>query len=369
MPHRLIEENEKRLQAIVDNSGDGLITLDVNGNIRHFNKASEKIFGYKADEVIGRSVKLVIPEDIAIHQDGYMERYEGRREVSGRCKNGLRAPLEMTLSEIRMADNALLYSCILADTAPQKQLEAEREALIAQLAATNKDLELFASIVAHDLKSPLRAISQHLTLVEQVNRDKLDSASVASIRFAVEGAQRMKKLIDGLFEYTRVGFRDTNCEVVDCGEMLSLICKNLETEIGEKRAKISCDPLPQIQGDRVQIQQLLQNLVGNALKYCESEPRVHVSARPQDGMWELSVWDNGIGIAPQQQERIFRIFCRLNTEPHYADGIGLGLAICDRVVKNHKGRIWVEAAPGNGSVFHFTLPSAAHVTEQRVAHG
>jgi signal transduction histidine kinase len=232
-----------------------------------------------------------------------------------------------------------------------RQIEHTRQ----ELQRSNNDLEQFASIVAHDLKAPLRAITQHLQIIEQENKDKLSQDSLVSLHFAVDGAARMRRLIDALFDYAKFGFRTATAEELDSNSLLTVICKNLESEIQEKKALVTHEVLPAILGDPVQIQQLFQNLIGNALKYCRTSPRIHVYARPMDDLWKFSIRDNGIGIAPEHRQRIFQIFSRLH-EPDEYGGMGLGLAICDRVVKNHHGHIWIEDAPEQGSIFHFTLP-------------
>jgi two-component system, sensor histidine kinase and response regulator len=243
-----------------------------------------------------------------------------------------------------------------------RQIEHTRQ----ELQRSNNDLEQFASIVAHDLKAPLRAITQHLQIIEQENKDKLNEDSLVSLHFAVDGAMRMRRLIDALFDYAKFGFRPATPEELDSSSLLTVICKNLETEIQDKKAEITHETLPIVLGDPVQIQQLFQNLISNAIKYCRTSPRIHVYARPADELWEFSIRDNGIGIPTEHRQRIFQIFSRLH-EPEEYGGIGLGLAICDRVVKNHHGRIWIEDAPGQGSIFHFTLPGIPEATVQKKA--
>lgn len=236
-----------------------------------------------------------------------------------------------------------------------------------ELQRSNNDLEQFASIVAHDLKAPLRAVTQHLQIIEQANKDKLDEDSLVSLHFAVDGAARMRRLIESLFDFAKFGFHPTAPEPLDGNDLLAIIFKNLESEVRDKQAQITHDSLPVVLGDPVQIQQLFQNLVGNALKYCDTLPRIHIGAVAQNGMWEFFIRDNGIGIAPEQRERIFQIFTRLHGPEEYA-GMGVGLAVCDRVVRNHGGHIWVESTPGHGSVFHFTLPATPAMAQKKAAN-
>lgn len=240
----------------------------------------------------------------------------------------------------------------------------------ADLERSNHDLEQFANIVAHDLKSPLRAITQHLTLISSRNARLLDDKSKRSLEFAVEGASRMKMLIEALFEYARLGFSEPVFDTIYMEELLEETLRDLSAVIEERSAKITHDPLPQIKGDRILLAQLLQNLIANAIKYCKDTPRIHISAAQQGDYWRIGVQDNGIGIPSVQHQQIFAIFRRLHVEEDYP-GIGLGLAICKRIVEQHRGTIDVESEPGKGSCFSFTLPiSIENIQPERiVAYG
>lgn len=239
-----------------------------------------------------------------------------------------------------------------------------------QLERSNRDLEQFANIVAHDLKAPLRAVTQHLTLIVNRNASALDEKARRSLDFAVEGATRMRLLIEALFDYARLGFSEPSIGAVDLSVVVEQTKHDLSAIIEERGAVITHDALPQVRGDAVLLAQLLQNLIANAIKYCKETPRIHISAAPEGGGWRIGVKDNGIGIAPAQHKQIFAIFRRLHQEADYP-GIGLGLAICDRIVKQHGGIIGVESEPGKGSLFHFTLPvpQADVRPERQVAYG
>jgi light-regulated signal transduction histidine kinase (bacteriophytochrome) len=226
----------------------------------------------------------------------------------------------------------------------------------AQLEQSNRELEQFAHIVAHDLKAPLRAVTQHLTLIENKNASLLDEKSKYSLEFAIKGTSRMRTLIDALFEYARLGFSEPQFERVSLKFLLEQIQKDLSAVIDERKAIITHDVLPEVKGDVILLAQLLQNLIGNAIKYCKETPRIHISARQEDKKWRIGVRDNGIGIPKEQHQQIFAIFRRLHAEEEYP-GIGLGLAICDRIAKQHGGNIEVESEPGEGSCFTFTLPA------------
>ena len=237
----------------------------------------------------------------------------------------------------------------------------------AELERSNQDLEQFANIIAHDLKSPLRAVTQHLGLVSKRQSDALDEKSKRSITFAVEGAERMVLLIDAVYEYARIGFSEPVFTTVALDAVLQCTLRDLSVTLTERNAQVTADPLPRVKGDPLLLSQLLQNLIANAVKYCATEPRIHISATLAGGTWSIAVKDNGIGIRESQHEQIFAIFRRLHSAEEYP-GIGLGLAICSRIVKQHGGRIGVTSELSKGSTFTFSLPdSVAHSAPESLA--
>jgi len=191
-------------------------------------------------------------------------------------------------------------------------------------------------------------------------RGKFDEKADTFLAYTVEGAQRMQTLITDLLSYSRVGSNNDRPFVeVDCASLLDRCLFNLQVAIQERGAQVTVDDeLPVIHGDEVLIGQLFQNLIANGIKFCRDAPRIHVSAKRVRDTWEFSIRDNGIGIPPDHHQRIFGIFHRLHARHEYP-GTGIGLAVCRRVVERHGGRIWVESAPGKGSVFHFSLPSSS----------
>ena len=198
-------------------------------------------------------------------------------------------------------------------------------------------------------------VASFTQLLEKQYKDKLDETASEYINYAVDGAKRMQVLINDLLTYSRVTANHEDFIEVDCEELIEEVIFNLEIVIDEKKVIITRDPLPIISSDRLQMLQLFQNLIVNAIKYNDKKPRIHLSAEKDDLNWVFGVSDNGIGIDPEHYERIFQVFKRLHSKEEY-DGTGIGLAICQKIVERHGGRIWIESELGKGSTFYFTIP-------------
>ena len=228
--------------------------------------------------------------------------------------------------------------------------------LSANLQRSNTELQQFAYVASHDLFEPLRMITSYLQLLNERQSAQLDPQSREFIGFAIDGARRMHALIQDLLAYSRVDLRGNPFEAVDCEQVFQAATTNLKIAIEETGARITHQSLPTVRGDPVQLTQVFQNLIGNAIKFRGPEtPRVDLGARRQDQEWVFWVRDNGIGIDPKHFDRLFVIFQRLHTRQEYP-GTGIGLAICKKIIERHGGRIWVESAPGAGATLSFTLP-------------
>lgn len=242
------------------------------------------------------------------------------------------------------------------EVAERKKASDALQVAARDLARSNTELAQFAYVASHDLQEPLRMVSSYVQLIDKRLAGKLDAEAREFMGFAVDGAQRMQKLIEGILAYSHVGSRGQPFGPVDSASALNEALALLATPIAETHAEVSAHSLPVVHADRTQLVQLFQNLVGNALKYCkEPVPRVRIAAQRTRNLWRFSVSDNGIGIEPQYRERIFGIFQRLHTRREFP-GTGIGLAIGKCIVERHGGEIGVEAAAGGGSVFWFTLP-------------
>lgn len=230
------------------------------------------------------------------------------------------------------------------------------QAATRDLQRSNAELEQFAYVASHDLQEPLRMVSSYVQLLEKRYKGRLDDRADKYIHYAVDGAKRMSALIRDVLDLSRVGTRGKPLVPVDAGAALGNALRNLERAVEDAGAEVEPGPLPTVRADAGQLELLFQNLVGNALKFRGADPpRVRVIAERGEGEWIFTVADNGIGIAPEYHDRIFRIFQRLHSAQKYP-GTGIGLAICRKIVERHRGRIWVEAGHDCGSSFRFTLP-------------
>ena len=249
------------------------------------------------------------------------------------------------------------YRGVGTDITERKRAQAVLRAAYDELARSNAELQQFAYVASHDLQEPLRMIGSYTQLLERRYLDKLDQDAREFMGFIVDGATRMKQLIEDLLAYSRVGMRGRELMPVQAQVALDRALLNLRATIESGGAAITHDSLPEVNADDMQLVQLLQNLIANAIKFRKKEepPRIRVGVEDAGGEWRFSVADNGIGIEPQYFERIFMVFQRLHTRDEYP-GTGIGLAICKKVVERHGGRIWAESAPGRGSKFYFTLP-------------
>ena len=229
------------------------------------------------------------------------------------------------------------------------------EESVAELGRSNADLQQFAYVASHDLQEPLRMVSSYTQLIARRYKGKLDADADEFIAFAVDGANRMQRLILDLLAYSRVNTAGRQFEPTAMETVLKAALNNLTDAVKESQAIITHDPLPAVMGDDKQLAQLFQNLLSNAVKFGGAQPpRIHISAKQTDGEWLFSVRDHGIGLDPQYADRIFVIFQRLHTRAEYP-GTGIGLAICKKIVERHGGRIWVESELGKGATFYFTM--------------
>ena len=480
------QDNERTgllLRAIVDSSDDAIVSKDLNGIITSWNQGAERLFGYKAEEVIGKSITIIIPQDRLDEEPKILARLRrGERvdhfETIRRHKDGTLLNISLTISPVKNSRGHIIgASKIARDITDRKRAEAalieserrfrelansmpqivwtarpdgsvdycnerwfeftgrdrernaeagwqamvhpddlqrcsdawsaavtaeqlyqvecrfwdrhekrwrwfmcravpvrdtggavakwfgsftdidEQKAIEDELRQANQDLEQFAYSASHDLKEPLRNIKIYSELLAQRYSHRLDNQALEFLGFVSAGATRTELLIRDLLSYTQLSQLETPVEPSDANQALAATLADLSSIISESGARITTERLPHVRVHRAHLQQLFQNLIGNAIKYSVAgrRPEVHISAECHNADCTFAVRDNGIGIHPSYKEKIFGLFKRLHSSDEYS-GTGIGLAICKRIVERYHGRIWVESQPGEGSVFRFTLP-------------
>jgi PAS domain S-box-containing protein len=359
--------------------GMALFSVDPNadGQLLEVNSSLCDITAYSPDELLRTSLHAVThsldqEQELALAEDllaGRIPNYQLEKRFVRR--DGTPVWVMHNVSTVHDAGGRLLYGIAqVQDISERKHAEdglarvaAELEQRAVELERSNADLAQFAYVASHDLSEPLRMVSSYVQLLERRYGDQLDTDAHEFIDFAVDGVNRMQRLIDDLLTYSRVGTSEYELEPVDLGALVQDTLKGMRATVGESGAEVLCEGLPTVVGDPGQLRQLFQNLISNAIKFVEREPpRIEVSAVRDGRDWRFSVADNGIGIDPSHAERIFEVFKRLHGRDAYA-GSGIGLSICKRIVERHNGRIWVEPNEGGGSRFCFTIPASVEGAE------
>ncbi|HEX7025993.1 MAG TPA: ATP-binding protein [Gammaproteobacteria bacterium] len=367
--------------AIIESAPLAMIMADTSGSMVTVNKDAEQLFGYQRRELLGEPVELLFPKrfrnSLTIPQGNSRDKrmahpahISGReREIFGLHKNGKEFPVKVGLNPVRTHSGIFMLAGFvdisdrksLEQHLQERTLELERQTgeltrAYEALERSNMELQQFVYAASHDLQSPLRSISGFVQLLEEDYATSLNPETRECIRRTIENVEQMKTLIRDLISYSQIDAHSIPFEPTDMNQVFEDTTRQLEASILETGAIVTRDTLPVVSGDRLQLVQLVQQLIGNAIKYHSNKtPRVHMSARKNGTAWRFRVSDNGIGIAPKYQSRIFSLFRRLHTQQDYP-GTGVGLPICRRVVHRHGGAIWVESEPGNGSTFYFTIP-------------
>lgn len=358
---------EARFRATVESAPTAMVMIDQAGTIVLVNAELERLFGYGRDELIRQKIESLIPERFRSGHPGMRAQYfstpqarrmGGGRDLYGLRKDGSEFQVEIGLNPVTTDEGPFVLAAIVDITERIRQANEALQQANEALERSNIELQRFAYVASHDLQTPMRSIASFVELLGTTYSDKLDDQGKDWIRRTFESINRLQTLVRDLLAYSQVDSHAHPFAPVPFGEVLDDAVVLLDTSAREVGAEITRDELPVIMGDRSQLVQLMLNLIGNALKYRNGEPRIHVSAdfSATEGHWTFSVRDNGIGIEEKHYDRIFEIFKRLHNQREIP-GTGIGLAVCRRVVHRHGGKIWVESAPDNGSTFYFTLPA------------
>jgi len=364
-----LRASEARYRLLLEAAPDSMVVVNQRGDIVLLNVQAERQFGYPRDELVGQPMTNIVPDGFAerLVADALRSEEEARAqeigtgiELVGRRKDGTEFPIEIMLSPLTSPEG-LLVTAAMRDISVRKAVEQELLDKVAALRVSNQELEEFAYVASHDLQEPLRMVSSYTQLLGKRYKGRLDADADDFIDFAVDGAARMQRLIADLLSYSRVGTKGRALGPTPSHTALLQALLNLRSAIEESGATVEHGQLPMVMGDPMQLEQLFQNLVGNALKYrSAAPPRISVSAVRGDqradpeAPWTFAVTDNGIGIDAEYHERIFGMFQRLHGRDEFA-GTGIGLAIARKIAERHGGSISVESQPGAGSTFRFTL--------------
>ena len=364
MESYFMAENERMvlLSRIFETNAEAVWIFDGQWTLRHANKTSEKIIGWTHSDLVGKSLEDFLAKspassnpckerlaEVAV-REGH---WEGELLLTHR--NGSEFSVWATLNLLEETPESG-WILEFRDHTAEKRVERELLQKTNDLLRSNRDLEQFAYVASHDLQEPLRMVTSYTQLLARRYEGQLSEEADEFIRFAVDGAMRMQALINALLTYSRVETRGRPLIETETGVALDHALENLSLAVRESGAVIERGPLPRVVGDPVQIMQLFQNLVGNALKFHTPDrpPRITIRAEKEGEFYMFSFSDNGIGIDPEYFERIFTIFQRLHSKEEYP-GTGIGLALCKRIVERHGGSIGVRSSPGEGSIFFFTL--------------
>jgi len=373
-----LRQSEERYRSLVEQVTDyGIFMLDEKGRIISWNEGAKKIKGYDEREIIGKYFSIFYPEEDVLNGKPALElkiaKAEGKYEEEGWRIRKDGSPFWANVVITAVYNNQGIhigFSKVTRDLTERKESERalrdsyERYRLLAnelrltntELSYANQELEQFTSIVSHDLQEPIRSIKSFLQLINiKLNKEQNEDLKVY-IEKAISSADRMKQLIQNLLHYSQLGKTDLVEEDINVDELIIEAIQNVGTSAEKSNAQITVEnDIKTVKGDRVQLVQLIQNLLSNALKFTDSQsPKVKITGFHENGHVKFSVTDNGIGIAETDIHKVFEIFRRLHTKKLYP-GTGIGLAICKKIVERHGGRIWPESNPGKGTTFYFTL--------------
>jgi PAS domain S-box-containing protein len=354
---------EERFRLVVESAPNAMILVNHEGMISLVNRQTETLFGYERNELVGSKLEVLIPSRFSDkHPDlrsTFFMKPQTRsmgvgRDLFARRKDGTEIQVEIGLNPIDTADGQMVLASIIditerkiQETTLKKQMELE---------IRNKELEQFAFIASHDLQEPLRTVSNYMQVFEEDYIDRLDDNARKYLTSVNNATKRMSVLIKGLLDFSRLG-RNRKLTSVDSKKLIEYVIADLHTVITNSQAVIAIEEMPTINLYEIEMGQVFQNLITNAIKFCKKgmRPEIRIGSKKVNEKWQFFVSDNGIGISSGHFQRIFEIFQRLHPEDEF-EGSGIGLANCKKIIELHQGEIWVESKIGEGATFHFTIP-------------
>jgi len=366
----VLQKAEQKFRSLLEAAPDAMVMCRPDGEIIMVNSETEVLFHIRRDRLIGKSIRSLVPHWEFRSPNTWDHNSAVKRSVELQAvrEGDASFPVEISVSPLQTEEGVVVTTAI-RDASERKRTEEQVRKLNASLEErvmerteallrSNEELQQFAYVASHDLQEPLRTVSIYAQLLARRYGGQLDADADQFIRFIVEGAGRMERLVNDLLDFSRVDSRGTDFFArTSCADALRDAKRNIQSLVDENAAVISSgENLPWVVGDPVQLTRLFQNLLVNSIRYrSEEAPRIHVDAVPRENEWLISVRDNGIGIDPRYSEKVFGIFKCLQPADKSA-GSGMGLAICRKIVSRHDGRIWVESQPGEGATFYIVLP-------------
>jgi PAS domain S-box-containing protein len=366
-----LKRAEEQARVVIDTAYDAFIRIDGTGLITDWNHAAEIIFGWSRADVLGKPmVDVIIPlHEREAHRMGF-QRFlltgEGpmlnkRVELTALHREGHGFPVEATIWPSRIGED-WTFNAFIRDITGRRRAEKELSRRADEIARSSIDLDQFARVASHDLQEPLRSISSYVQLLRQRYGGKLDRDAEDFIRFASEGAARMQRIIQDLLTYTQVDRQSHAAEPTELSKAVEEAVAELQADVAASGASVTIAELPTLKVDRSQFVTVFRHLLENAIKFRAARaPQVRISSELRGDDWLIHVKDNGIGFDPAYAARLFAIFQRLHGRNEYP-GTGIGLAICKKIVSRHRGRIWADSMPGEGSTFSIALPAKGDTT-------
>ena len=342
-----LEKKELQCRFVMESSPNVMLLINKNGLITFINRHAEALFGYEHSELVGNNLEICIPKISSLSDE---------ENLLALKKNGSKMLVEASLIPIEATQGPMILVCINDITERKTQEEIEKKQIA--LETKNKETEQFAYLTSHDLQEPLRTVTNFMQLFEKNYVEILDENAVHYISTINGATKRMDTLVKSIMNYSKLGNSNKKLAYVDCRKVIEEVISDLGALIKMSNTVIEIAEMPQLNVYEIEFRQLFQNLITNAIKFCKKDnsPVIKICSEKLNDRWKLSVCDNGIGIAPIHFKRVFDIFQRINPNTEY-EGHGIGLANCKKIVQLHHGEIWLESEIGQGTKFHFTIPS------------